>query len=234
MSTDLRGGADSAPLNVAPPRVLIVVSGASPGCGSSMVAATIADAATGLVTADGEPVTVTLLYPSDDYGAEDLKAGASAMTARDPGVSVGVRASGAKFARPEQESDTVPANEPHILGLDASTTYPDLWLETSAATTACVVVPRPSIPSIRDLAFAIHDLPDTVATAFAITAATSGTPQLVAALTEAGQSPDLVAAYFPADPDLTETGIPTEFPPGQLNPARHLLADLGILQGVPV
>ena len=97
-----------------------------------------------------------------------------------------------------------------------------------------MVVARPSIPSIRDLAFAIHDLPDTVATAFAITAATSGTPQLVAALTEAGQSPDLVAAYFPADPDLTETGIPTEFPPGQLNPARHLLADLGILQGVPV
>ena len=66
-----------------------------------MVAATIADAACALSTADGSGVAVALVYPCDDVAADDVKNGATAMAPVNDGLLAGVRESGARFVMPE-------------------------------------------------------------------------------------------------------------------------------------
>lgn len=240
MTIDLRGGAASAPLSAAPPRVLIAVAGVSPGCGSSMVAATIADAAAALTTTDGHPVSVALLYPCDDVDAQDVKTGASDMQAVGEGLVVGRRESGARFVMPEF-GVSVPTDQAtwfeagghsELVVVDVASDDISTWMGSAAQRTAAVYVARPSIPSIRNLdPFIAAEA--TARSAIAVTAATSDTPELVTLLAGSAAERVTASAYFPLDHDLALTGVPASFPPAQLAAARALLTSLNVLEGAP-
>lgn len=236
---DLRGGA-SAPLG-APPRVLVVVANVSNGAGASMVAASIADAACALRTAQGSPVDVALLYPCDDSAAADLKNGAADLTPTDTGLLAGTRASGARFVMPPPgEGSAVDdaawfaaSGHAEVAVVDVSGDDPQRWLSTPAAATIPVLVARPSIPSLREVDPFTHELSLDHRSVVAVSAATADTPEL-ADLVFAGSAsaPDLVS-FFPVDLDLAITGVPAILPDSQLAVARDLLARAGALEGAP-
>ena len=240
MTIDLRGGAASAPLSAAPPRVLIAVTGVSPGCGSSMVATTIADAAAALTTTDGHPVSVALLYPCDDVDAQDVKTGATDMQPAGEGIVAGRRESGARFVMPEFGFPAPPdqatwfeaCGYPEIVVVDVASDDISTWMGSAAERTAAVYVARPSIPSIRNLdAFISPDA--TYRSAVAVTAATSDTPELVGLLAGSAAEQVTATAYFPLDHDLALTGVPASLPAAQLAAARDLLTRLDVLEGAP-
>ncbi len=238
MSIDLRGGA-SAPLG-APPRVLVVVTGVTPGAGASMVAATIADAACALSTADGSGVPVALVYPCDDVAADDVKNGATATAPVNDGLLAGARESGARFVMPEPghtpSTDDAAwlqaGGNPDVLVVDVSADNRQRWLNMPAALTVEVLVARPSIPSIRQFGTYLQDPPVGRTPVIAVTAAHADTPELVT-LVAAGFTSAAPAceAYFPLDHDLAITGVPATFPDTQLATARSILTRVGALEG---
>ena len=237
MSIDLRGGA-SAPLG-APPRVLVVVTGVTPGAGASMVAATIADAACALSTADGSGVAVALVYPCDDVAANDVKNGATGMAPVNDGLLAGARESGARFVMPEPghtpSTDDAAwlqaGGNPDVLVVDVSADNRQRWLNMPAALTVEVLVARPSIPSIRQLGTYLQDPSVGRTPVIAVTAAHADTPELVTLVAGFTSAAPACEAYFPLDHDLAITGVPATFPDTQLATARSILTRVGALEG---